>query len=184
MGVKMDIETTFPNAVILSVIDRTKNYLANEVGIDVMQVSSAAGELDRLDLKEFTAIIGIGGSIGLLIAFSFPRDFADILCGRLTTGFNVTPDEIAPYRRSTVTEVANVIVGNCTADFTDFGERICMSPPVLLEETKYIHRMENAAFYSISIVTAQGTFDINLVGPWDMFNTRLEYVNEVRSWNA
>jgi CheY-specific phosphatase CheX len=180
----MRLETTFPNAVISSVVNRTKNYLANEVGIDVAEVNKSAGDLDLLELKEFTAVIGIGGSIGLLIAFSFPRNFVDVLYSRLTAGFTVPPGEEALYRRSTVTEVANIIIGNCTADFSEFDERISISPPILLEETKYIHRMKDAMFNNISIVTAQGCLDINLVGPRDMFNAHLDYVNEVRQWNG
>lgn len=176
--------STFPNAVLSSVIDRTISYLANEVGINVTQVSETASDVDLLQLKEFTAIVGIGGSIGLLITFSFPRNFVDILYSRLTAGLKVPPNEIDLYRRSTVTEFANVIIGHCTADISANGERISISPPVLLEETKFIHRMKNAEFSSVSLVTAHGCFDINLVGPQDMFNARLDYVNEDRQWNG
>jgi len=96
----------------------------------------------------------------------------------------VPPGEEDLYRCSTVTEVANVIIGNCTADFSSFGERISISPPILLEGTKHIHRMKDAMFNNVAIVTAQGCFDINLVGPRDMFNAHLDYVNEVRPWNG
>jgi CheY-specific phosphatase CheX len=177
-------QATFPDTVISSLIERTKSYLAAEVGIDVAEVRNSAGDIDRLELREFTAVIGVGGSVGLLIAFSFPRSFVDILYSRLTAGIKVPPGEEADYRRSTVTEVANVIIGNCTANFSADGERICISPPILLEETKYIHRMQDAMFNNISFVTAHGCFDINLVGPRDMFDARLDYVKEARPWNG
>ena len=75
----MRTETAFPKTVIASLVGRTKCYLADEVGIEVTAVQEVIGALDSLKLKEFTAIIGIGVGLGLLIAFSFPRKLVDIL---------------------------------------------------------------------------------------------------------
>ena len=174
----MRTETAFPKTVIASLVGRTKCYLADEIGIEVTAVQEVIGALDSLKLKEFTAIIGVGGGLGLLIAFSFPRKLVDILYERLTADIQVPPGEEALYRGSTVAEVANIIIGNCTADFAGHGEQVSISPPVLLEGTKQIHRLKDAMFDCISMVTAHGCFDIDLVGPHEMFDARLEYVSE------
>lgn len=163
----------FSATMINSLASRTKTYLASQAGIDVTEARLVTGKRDRLELQQSTAIIGVGGSIGLLIAFSFPQGIVDILYDRLTANIAVPAGDEALYRRASVTETANIIVGNCTADFSINGERIAISPPILLEETKYIHRMKNATFDSISMVTAYGCFDINLVGPRDMFDAHL-----------
>jgi CheY-specific phosphatase CheX len=180
----MQLPTSFPDIVVTSVINRTRDYLMHEVGIEVKKVTNNSADLDRVKLREFTAIIGVGGRIGLLVAFSFPRKLVDVLYSRLTAGFTVPPGEEADFRRSTVTEVANIIIGHCTADFSSFGERICISPPILLEETKHIHRMKDAMFNCISFVTTHGAFEINLVGPREMFDARLDYVSEGQTWKS
>ena len=173
-----------PDTVLSSVIDRTKEFMATEVGISVTRATKAAETIDRLQLREFTAIIGVGGNIGVLVAFSFPKNLVDILYSRLTAGLKVPPDEEDSYRRSTVTEIANIIIGHCTADFSSHGARVSISPPVLLEETKYVHRVKDSALRSVSLVTAHGCFDINLVGPSSKYNARLECVNEVQQCNG
>jgi CheY-specific phosphatase CheX len=171
----MNAESAFPRTVITSLVNRTRNYLASQAGIDVTDARRASMNRDQLELRQSTAIIGIGGNLGILVAFSFPQEMVDVLYDRLTVNIEIPPDDEALYRRETVTEMANVIVGNCTADFSANGERVSMSPPVLLEAAKPIHRMKNAMFESISMVTAYGCFDINLVGPCDMFDAHLNY---------
>lgn len=171
----VNTESAFPKTVINSLVNRTKSYLASQAGIDVTDTRRITRNLDQLELRQSTAIIGVGGSIGILIAFSFPQEMVDVLYDRLTANIEVPAGDEALYRRETVTEMANVIIGNCTADFSIDGECISISPPILLEAAKHIHRLKNAMFDSISMVTAHGCFDINLVGPRDMFDAHLNY---------
>lgn len=166
----------FPNVVVASLVLQTKNYLTCEAGIEVTEVKRATCDLDRLNLKQSTAVIGVGGDFGALIAFSFPEEMVDVLYDRLTAGIAVPAGEEALYRREAVTEMANIIMGNCAARFSADGGRVSMSPPVLLEESKPIPRMKNAIFDSVSMVTLHGSFDINLVGPYDMFDAHLNYI--------
>ncbi len=165
------------STLIAALVDRTKTYLASEAGIDVTDARRATGNLNQLKLQQSTAIVGLGGKIGLLIAFSFPREIVDVLYDRLTAGIDVPEGDEALFRRETVTELVNVIIGNCTADFCTDGERISMSPPILLEEAKHIHRIKDAIFDSILLETAHGCFDINLVGPREIFDAHLNYMH-------
>jgi len=171
----MNKEMAFPEMVVASLVNRTKNYLASQAGVDVTDAQRTTGDLDQLELRQSTAIVGVGWSIGLLIAFSFAQEIVDVLYDRLTADIGVPAGEEDLYRREVVTEVANIITGNCTADFSTGGKRISMSPPILLEAAKRIHRMRNAVFDSISLVTAHGCFDISLVGPRDLFDAHLNY---------
>jgi CheY-specific phosphatase CheX len=176
----MPADSLSPDIVLSSVVDRTRQFMATEAGISVTRTTKAAETLERLQLRKFTAIIGVGSNIGALVAFSFPQNLVDILYSRLTAGLTMPPDEEDPCHRSTVTEVANVIIGHCTADFSSHGEHVSISPPVLLEETKYVHRAKDSALRSVSLFTAHGCFDINLIGPSNKYNARLECVNEVQ----
>ena len=166
----------FPSAVVASLVDQTKNYLAREAGIEVTQTRRATRNPEQLNLRQSTAVIGVGGDFGALIAFSFPDEMVDVLYDRLTATFKVPAGDEALYRREAVTEMANIIIGNCTAHFAASGGRVSMSPPVLLEAAKPIPRVKNAIFDSISLVTPHGSFEINLVGPYDMFDAHLNII--------
>ena len=163
--------------VAASLADRTKSYLAAHAGIDVTAVNVVTDDVDHLKLRQATAVIGVGGCVGMLIAFSLSQRVADVLFERLTAGIEVPPDKEADYREAAVTEVANVIIGNCTADFTADGGSISLSPPVMLEETKSIFRMKDAMFGTVTMETPYGPFDIHMVGPRNMFDAELNYEN-------
>jgi CheY-specific phosphatase CheX len=161
--------------VAAALAERTKDYLAAHVGIGVAATQVATDEVDHLRLRHATAVIGVGGSVGMLIAFSFSRPLADAVYTRLMAGIDIPADEEAAYRESAVTELANVIIGNCTADFAGGGERISLTPPVLLEDTKSIFRMKDARFGAVALQTSYGPLDIHMVGPCDMFDAELNY---------
>lgn len=166
----------FPNVVIASLVDQTKSYLTSEAGIEVTLARRVCRSLKQLNLRQSTAVIDVGGDVGAKIAFSFPDELVDVLYRRLTAGLAIPADAEALYRREAVTEMTNIVIGNCTARFAADGGRVSMSPPVLLEAAKPIPRMNNAVFDSVSLVTPHGCFDINLVGPCDMFDAHLNYI--------
>jgi CheY-specific phosphatase CheX len=166
----------FPNAVVTSLVDQTKDYLTREAGIEVTRARRGPRCLDQLNLKQSTAVIGVGGDFGALIAFSLPAALVDVLYDRLTAAFTVPAGDEALYRREVVAEMANIIIGHCTAHISANGRRVTMSPPVLLEEAKPVPRMKDAVFESVSIDTPHGSFDINLVGPCGMFDAHLNYI--------
>jgi CheY-specific phosphatase CheX len=161
--------------VAAALADRTRSYLAAQAGIEVTGAHVATDDVDQLKLRHATAVIGVGGSIGMLIAFSLSRSLVDALYERLTAGFDIRPEQEADFRAAVVTEIANVIIGNCTEDFADEGERVSLSPPVLLEDSKSIHRMKNARFGTVMMETRHGPFDIHMIGPRNMFDAQLNY---------
>jgi CheY-specific phosphatase CheX len=171
-------QTSCFETVAASLANRTKSYLADQAGIDVTEMQSVTEDVDHLKLRHASAVVGLGGKVGLLIVFSFPRELVDVLFGHLTAGIQIAPDQQAVYRDATVTEVANVIVGNCTSDFADRDTCISMSPPVLVQDSKSIHRMKNAMFGTIMMATPHGSFDIHMVGPQGMFDAQLNYESE------
>jgi CheY-specific phosphatase CheX len=163
--------------VIKSAIARTSSYLESEYKIKVSVIKAEKGGLDSLTLLDMTVIIGMGGSVNLLIAFSFQESLLDELFKQMTTDFDVAPDEIEMYREASAGEVVNTILGHCTIDLqkTD-GPAISMTPPVILDRVKTIKRMKNAMFYTESLNTDFGQLNISLVGPQELFDTQLDYV--------
>jgi CheY-specific phosphatase CheX len=161
--------------VMHSAIARTRSHFASEYGISVTAADSGGGDLDSLTLLDMTAIIGMGGSINLLMAFSFQESLVNQLFQRMTADFDVKPDEVEMYREAAAGEVVNTIVGHCTIDLQQRdGPVISMTPPVILDRVKTIRRMKNAAFYTQNLNTESGRMNISLVGPRELFDAHLD----------
>ena len=174
----MTAEKTSDNVqeVMQSAIGRTRSYFESEFNISVTEVDTGVGNLDSLTLLDMTAIIGMGGLVNLLFAFSFQDGFINALYQRMTEGMEVQPDEVEMYREAAAGEVVNTILGHCTIDLQKLDRQgISMTPPVILDRAKTIRRMKNSMFYTQSLHTVLGQMTINLVGPLELFNTNLDY---------
>lgn len=154
---------------------KARDYLANEAGIAVSDVHVAIDNVEHLKLRELTAVIGVGGDVGVLVAVSFSQPMADALFARLTAGLTIPPGQEADFREATVTEAANVIIGHCTGDFEKDGSYVSLSPPILLEDARSIFRMKNAKFGTVQITSPQGAMDIHLIGPRGIFDEVMNY---------
>jgi len=162
--------------VVASILARTRRHFEEEFGIGVTDVSQDRGNIEMLEIHDLTAIVGVGGPVNLLIAFSFEQRLVDALYARMTADIEVPPGEEDLYRGSAAAEIVNTIIGNCTADFQEREHGISLTPPVILEKAKHIRRMKNAVFMSRSLDTEFGRVDINLVGPTELFDGSLNYV--------
>lgn len=174
----MTAEKTSDNVqeVMQSAIGRTRSYFESEFNISVTEVDTGVGNLDSLTLLDMTAIIGMGGLVNLLIAFSFQDGLINALYQRMTEGMEVQPDEVEMYREAAAGEVVNTVLGHCTIDLQEIDDRgISMTPPVILDKAKTIRRMKNSMFYTQSMSTALGSMTISLVGPRELFETNLDY---------
>jgi CheY-specific phosphatase CheX len=162
--------------VMQSVVERTRAYLEGEYGIGITEVDSCEDGPDCLMLFDMTAIVGMGGRINLLVAFSFQDRLISELYARMTEGFDVPPEEADTYREAAAGEVANTILGNCTIDLQDLDRGgISMTPPVVLSQVKTIRRMKGSMFYRNNIKTVAGGVAICLVGPKGSLLSGLEY---------
>lgn len=164
------------DAVVASTLERTRSYFEEEFGILVADISQDSGDVATLDIHGLTAIVGVGGPVSLLVAFSFEQRLMDVLYERMTNGMEVPGCEEDAYRSSVAGEIINTIIGNCTADLQQSDEAISLTPPMVVDSIKHIHRMNNAVFISRTLNSDFGCVDINLVGPGELFDKSLNYV--------
>ncbi|MBV1776342.1 chemotaxis protein CheX [Burkholderiaceae bacterium DAT-1] len=159
-------------------LKRTRDLLSDEFGMDVMRVVRTSKHVDLLVLRDVTAIVGVGGAINLLMAFSFEYSMLDELTRRMV------PDEARArlkwdtYRREAALEIVNIVAGHCTEDWQSDADIIPLSPPVVIEQARSIHRPHAARFACIALETAHGHFDINFIGPADLFDDDLNYIEQ------
>lgn len=170
----MTSDTSRLEKVLDAVAERARNYLQDEAAIGVTRVRRAVNEVHSVTLENLTAMIGIGGPSGILVAFNYSPELSDALFRHMTQGLDVSADEEQVFRHGTLTEIANVILGNSIPEAFAVGESIPMTPPVILEGATRIHHRDDTMFGSISIATLRGPLDIHLVGPRRIFDHYLK----------
>ncbi|OIN91703.1 MAG: hypothetical protein AUJ20_10180 [Comamonadaceae bacterium CG1_02_60_18] len=162
--------------VVAATLERTRSYFQEEFDIAVTDVSTDSGNAATLDIAGLTAIVGVGGPVSLLVAFSFDPQLLDVLYARMVEGIDVPAGEEETYRSSVAAEVVNTIIGNCTAELQQRDAAITLTPPMMIDSARHIHRMKNAVFISRRLSSPVGSMDINLVGPGELFDRDLNYV--------
>lgn len=161
--------------VMASTLAQTREVLSAEAVISVDGAETFDCDVMKLQLHDMTVIAGLGGPISLLIAFSFDSSLVDALYHRVTADIEVPPGEEDLYKRETAAEIVNTILGLCTCDFQNIEESIALSPPVIIEDARCIHRPKNAVFASMRIRTEKGIVSVSFIGPRELFDDHLNY---------
>ncbi|OIQ68364.1 hypothetical protein GALL_500440 [mine drainage metagenome] len=162
--------------VVAATLERTRSYFEDEFGITVADTSVDSGNVTTLDIHGLTAIVGVSGPVSLLVSFSFDQGLMDVLYARMTEDVDIPAGEENLYRESVAAEVINTIIGNCTAELQQRDQAIMLTPPMIMDSVKHIHRVKNAVFISRSLRCEFGQVDVSLVGPGELFDNRLNYV--------
>ncbi|CAA7624655.1 chemotaxis protein CheX [Magnetospirillum sp. SS-4] len=161
-----------------AVLKRARAYLEDEIGATFVRNETMIGNIDILDLKRITIIVGTGGPVNLLIAFCFDQSLLERLFHVSTAKLGIEPHERELFLRETAAETVNFILGHATADLAEQGNDVSLSPPVVLEEGRCIHRPRKATFATIQISTSVGILDIYFIGPSELFDHRLNVLSE------
>ncbi len=167
----------FPSAMA-AVHKRTGAYLRDEIGLNVSTNKMVLGNLDVLELRDITTIVGTGGPVNLLIAFCFERGLLEHLYQVATAHLDIAPHEQAIFLRETASETVNFILGHATADFARDGSDVTLSPPVVLEGGRRIHRPNKAMFAALELSTNYGILDVYFIGPPELFDQKLNILPE------
>ncbi|MGE5503068.1 MAG: chemotaxis protein CheX [Actinomycetota bacterium] len=174
--------TTFDKTIIPTVLDsvleRARSVLESEAGVTVLGAEAIHCDARKLQLHDLTAIAGLGGPISLLIAFSFERSLLDTIFARVAADIEVPEQEADLYVRDAAAETVNTILGLCTADFQNMEKSIALSPPVIVEDARCIHRPKNAVFASMRVRTSAGSLGVGIVGPRELFDEWLNYQHQ------
>lgn len=166
------------NKAIAAVIKRTRLYLEEEAGISVIGKDIVIGNIDVLELRTVTTIVGTAGPVNLLIAFSFAPALLEHLLDLVAADIGVEAHERPQFLLETAAETVNFILGHATADLAEDDSGVSLTSPMVLTGGRSIHRPKRAIFYAVELATEYGNFDIYFIGPSKMFDTRLNIVEE------
>ncbi|MFA7384240.1 MAG: chemotaxis protein CheX [Desulfurivibrionaceae bacterium] len=167
------------NQLVQAIGDRTVGYLKNELKITVRGTTAHMQDVKRMQLQHLTSILSVEADIRMLIAFSFDRELTERVFIASTQGLDIAEDEQEMMREETVAELINIIVGNAMADLASRGTVIPISPPIIINEAKNISRNKGATFYTLDIITASGMLSIHFIGPKELFDLNLNYVEKL-----
>ncbi len=162
--------------VIPAIIARTGSYFLEEFSIQVAEAAPGGNTANEvLDIQGLTAVVGIGGPFSILVAFSFEQRLIDQLYVKMTEGLEIEASEEKMYRDSVAGDIVNNIVGNCTENLVSSGIRVTLTPPMIIDHVKNVHRMRGAVFISKILNTSFGRVDIHLIAPGELFDDKLNY---------
>ena len=165
--------------LVQAIGNRTVSYLRDELNIPVRGTTVNMRDVKRMQLMHLTSILAVEADIRMLIAFSFDRELTERVFTASTEGLEIAEDEQEMMREETVAELINIIVGNAMADLASMGTVIPISPPIIINEAKNITRNKGATFYTLDIVTDSGMLSIHFIGPKELFDLNLNYVEKL-----
>lgn len=148
--------------VLTAIIYRAELFLIDEMQIEA-KFDGNYRFVDKIDLKKYTTMIGIGGAINLL----FYVTYNDLLLNNLTRAFaygEITETEFIELRDSAAGEIANTIVGHAISDFPNKGKGVTITPPVTIEDAKSILKTNGTGMIAALLVTPYGNMEFNVIG--------------------
>ena len=166
-------------AVVEVVVKRTVSFMREELGVAPTGVKRHGGRPESLQLRDVTAIVGVGSRSGLYIAFSYDDSLIRAMMRRYTADLGVAPDEEELYVQETASDIVNVIVGNCTAELSKRREPVSLSPPVLMVGARTITGRPGTTVATLTLQFQEGLLDLAFVGPKVMFDEHLNFLGGV-----
>ena len=85
-------------------------------GVDVVDNSP-----DKLVLKDYTSMIGVGGKLNMMVVISFQNDFLDKLVALFMDGEEVDEDDEYPTNLEDLEQTANNILSNVNSQVSWLG---------------------------------------------------------------
>ena len=169
----MSEDQAVTQAVIDSVVKHACKYFMDEMEIEALPGAPFSGDIKSLSVRDIIAIIGLGGPVSLLVAFSFDRSLLEAMFTVATAGLDIAEDERETFMREVAAETINVVLGHSTADLSTYGNNVTLSPPVLIEDASKVHKPRGAYFTTVTITTGSGSFDIDFIAPKHLFKASL-----------
>lgn len=160
--------------LIQAVARRSVTFLREEMGLEVEEVARTPQCVTRLVLRDTTAMVSVGGNMGVYIALSFDAPAIRHIFLAYTQDLDIPSDQEPTYIDETAADVVNTIVGNALSDAPDGATAISLTPPVVMSQAKSLICHKDAYFYLSDLCTPLGDISIMYIGPKSLFDETLE----------
>ena len=150
-----------------SLILQTKLFLQDDMDIEVKDVIVDKENADKLVLKHYTSMIGVGGKLNLMVVISFENAILDKLVELFMDGEEVEEDEAQEVKDSVAGEVINTILGLALPTFPNRGKGVTITPPITINDVGSIAKYKNSKIITAVVQTDFGEIIISAVGSED-----------------
>ena len=107
--------------LLIDVVEqRAREYLLDEIGLEVTRIERHLEDVTRLGLKYLTSLVAVGGNLQVYLAFSFDEPLIRKIFEVYTSDVELDDDE-DHYIGETAGDMINVVVGNALAALGDKG---------------------------------------------------------------
>jgi chemotaxis protein CheX len=153
--------------ILDALILQTKLFLSGDMDIEIEDVKIDELNPDKLILKDFTSMIGTGGTLNAMIVVSFEEKMLDHLVELFMDGEEVEEEELEEVRDSVTGETINTIIGLALPTFPNRGKGVTITPPITINDASNIKKYKNSKIVSAEILTSYGKLTISAVGSED-----------------
>lgn len=148
--------------VLDPIIRYTERFLADEMKMKT-ECDGEYRSVDKIFLKKYTTMIGIGGSLNLIFYMTYDELLLDNLTHKFAYG-HILNHEFHELRESAAGEIANMIMGQSISSFPDKGKGVTITPPVTIEDGKSIIKTHATRILSALLSTPYGNIELNVIG--------------------
>ena len=150
--------------ILDALILQSKLFLSEDMGIDINNITIDELNPDKLILKDYTSMIGTGGTLNLMIIISYDSNLLNHLVTLFMDGEEVAQDEMIEVIDSVSGETINTIIGLALPTFPNRGKGVTITPPITINDASNIKKYKNSKIVSANIVTQYGELSISAVG--------------------
>ncbi|MGM0623480.1 MAG: chemotaxis protein CheX [Campylobacterota bacterium] len=149
--------------VLDALILQTKLFLHDDMQMEVQDVQLCDGSVSKLQLKDYTSMIGTGGKLSLMVVMSFENTVLDQIVTVFMEGESVEDAEIEEIRDSVCGESVNNIIGLALPTFPNRGKGVTITPPVSITEPGHISKHKTSTITTANITTNYGQLSVSII---------------------
>jgi CheY-specific phosphatase CheX len=107
----------------------------------------------------------MGGATSVLVCFTVDASLAEALFQIEADGLDISGLDRMELVRSTLSELANIVLGHCTADLCRVDQAVSLTAPIVIDAQRLMAPPPKASFARLSYQTDHGMLEILLFGP-------------------
>jgi chemotaxis protein CheX len=150
--------------ILDALILQAKLFLSEDMDIEVKEVNINEANNDKLELKDYTSMIGTGGKLNLMVVISYDENIINHLVELFMDGEEVEEEERQEITDSVSGETINTIIGLALPTFPQRGKGVTITPPITINDASNIKKYKNSKLVTAELVTEFGCLSISALG--------------------
>ena len=166
---------TCKDDILLPLLKRTKTFLRDDLGISIGNTEVDIYCPEKLVLKDYTAMVGTGGTLSIIFVISYEDSTLDKLVEIFMEDEEILPQEAEEIKDSVASEIANTIMGNSLPFFPNRGKGVTITTPITIVGAKSVSKYGDSKIATSLVDTEFGEISINAIGPRLLFVDKFNF---------